>query len=316
MIAILGLSIALTMPRFPASTLPPLALIQGDVLDTIIPSIDVKEANVHVVLKKLFDDAHLKMWVSPEIELVGKITLKLENSRFELVLQNILSQVSFTYMYKNRTFLIIPKTWNGGDPGPPENLPIFHPEVPTSKYVLRNPKLFLTPKRTIRGTFDLLTEAARSAKFEWWDEWSYGSCGFAISLSFEAIDKEGVPLQGDSRLNFDLSYLSKFGMARLPELFSSGYGNEDRDYRMIVITTCDSSVKSKVLWRYPGFRGLPNFLTDKPWNRSPKVTAYVYEFRRQKGSRLASLLKPGQSKISARRHLVLSGLWSEKELGN
>jgi hypothetical protein len=303
----LGLSLTILLSQ-PITT-------QGDILDKIIPNIDVKDANAIDVLKNLLKDVHMKMWVSPEIELAGKITLKLHNAKFEVVLQHILNQVNFTYMYLDHTFLFLPREGPGWDPAPPVDLPIFQSKGFTSKYSIKNSNLFLTPKKTMGGTFDLLTEATRSANFEWWDEWSYGSCGFAITLAFEAIDQRGAPLPHSRLTNFNLRYLSKFGMARLPELFASGFGNQDKDYRMIVLTASDSSSKSTRPWRYPGIKGLPYDFQIKHWNKSPEVTAFIYEFRRQNGNQLATLLKPGQSKISARQHLILSGLWTDNELG-
>ncbi len=320
MIAVLGISLALMMPGLPAIHMPLPMPVQGDVLDTIIPSFVCKDEDARAVLKRLFGGVHQKYWVSPEVELMGTITLKLDNTKFELVLQHVLNQVGFTYRYDKGAFLILDRGDNYGDPGPPEDLREFSPRDSTSRFVIKNSGLFMAPRRTVGGTFNLMTEAMEAAGFESWSEWSYGSFGFAIVLPIEAIDQTGVPLR--DRFSLDISYLPKFNFSKLAELFATGYNNLDRDYRMIVLSAKNDlnvtggQPKRDKLWRYPGVKGLPYEFRLSKWKKEPEVTAYVYEFRRQNGSHLANLLKPGQSKISARQHLVLAGLWTEKELGN
>lgn len=320
MIAILGLSIAITMPRFPASKFSRMTIAQGDVLDKVIPVFDVADLDFRKALKELFSIASVKFAIEPGLE--GKVTLNMRNAKFELVLQNICSQANVTYRYEFKTFMIIARDNSIiSDPAPRQPLPKYDAKGATSSYPIRNSRPFLTPRRTKGGTYDLLNEALSVAGFYPYGVCSYGESGFALVLPIETIDKEGHALPDNFRFRFNQPKNVWNGPDEVQRTISDRIVGPDHDFRLIVLTISDDQKKSRsrafeaVMKEYEG-SGISWYDRRQMWSGNLKLKAYTYEFRRQKGSRLATLLKPGQSKISARRHLVLSGLWSEKELGN
>ena len=315
MVLALGLTMAMMASR-PIVT-------QDDLLDKIIPSIDVTNIPLHELLERLFTDAKSKYRVEPGIDQNTPITLKIDHAKFELVLQNVLAQVGATFRYEGKNFKIIDRREYFGISRLDYKIAEFLPGSETSKCRLSNPVQFLTPKRTIGGTLDLLLESARNAGFDSWSVMSYGRSGFALHMPFESIDQNGKPLPKDDigrpvgRFSFDMPYLSKYGFDKLNELFGKGYANRDHDFRMIVLTFRPNSpflANRKIVMKEFDQALLPEAVQRERWKSNPVVTAFIYEFRRPPGQRLAILLKPGQSKISARQHLILAGLWTDKEL--
>ena len=286
MVTTLALSMELLAPR-------PIAA-QGDVLDRIIPSFEVKDMDVADAFKVLFKQVDGKFWKSPIIR--GKITLKLGRTKFELVLQNVCSQVHATYRYERKTFVIV-KREEGGDLYDDEQKEYFgfSPLNPSARFNLQNTSLFLSPKRTKGGTFDLLKEAIESAGYPDFYVWRYGKAGFAISMPFEAVGQRGEILTGIDhgehirRFLIDPSYLPEFGMNKVSELFSTAWDNLDRDYRMIAIAVSTAKLDStelparKELTRMYGDAGLSPATRSDVWTKTPTVTAFIYEFRRPPG---------------------------------
>jgi hypothetical protein len=325
MIALLGLSMAMISPHKP-HLVPKFVQGQLDVLDARMHNVEFKNTPASDALKTLFDWAKLKYWVSPDVDLNTPISLKLQDAKFEIVLQNVLAQLGCTYRYEHDELTILTREPISSVPAPDEPMAKFFPTDATSSVTVKNVHLFMSPKQTMGGTFHMLDEAVQSARFYASDLWAYGSDGFAIVLPFETIDPKGVPLSdryvngSTERFSFSIPYLSKIGFSKLSDFFAKSRGNSDHDYRIIVLTFCEKSSVPHAsadlveVLRESYSRDLPLAARNKKWNQTPLITAYVYEFRRPSGQRLAVLLKPGQSKISARRHLVLAGLWSEKEL--
>lgn len=94
----------------------PLAVAQGDILDQKIGSVDYQNADVREVLKTLFKNANANYSIDQWIQ--GSVTLSMKDSKFELVLQNVLAQVNATYRYEGGMFLIVKRTEQGPvDPG-------------------------------------------------------------------------------------------------------------------------------------------------------------------------------------------------------
>lgn len=287
------------------------------ILDKVIPSFECKDVTPRAAIEKLFAGTHQKVWMEPLIDLRSKITVKKENQTFEILLQTILNETGFTYRYESGTFWII---YRGEHfmVGPEDKFPEFVPATFTSSFRIRNESLFLSPKKTRQGTLDLLQEATQIAQQRNGRPWTYGQSGLALELALEAIDKQGGPMPGKARFQHQMAYLPEFGIQRMNDLFAKSYQIEDKDFRLIIVASAEptkAALRRKTFLLKNWGEVLPQSIQYLKWKTPPTVTAYVYEFRRQKGSRLATLLKPGQSKISARKHLVLAGLWTEKELG-
>ena len=322
MVIALGLSISMmASPSVVRSVNQP--AIQGEVLDKVIPSIDVTDIPLHELLSKLFTEVKTKYRVEPGIDQNTPITLKINHAKFELILQNVLAQVGATFRYEGKNFDIIDRREYFGISRLDYKMTEFLPGSETSKSRLTNAFQFLTPKRTIGGTLDLFLERARTAGFDSWNVLSYGRSGFALLMPFESIDQKGKPLPKDDigrplgRFSFDMPYLTKYGFDKLNELFGKGYANQDHDYRMIVLTFRRNTAfvaNREIVMKELEQALLPEAVQKERWKSTPTVTAFVYEFRRPPGQHLAVLLKPGESKISARQHLILAGLWTDKEL--
>ena len=95
----------------------PLAMAQGDILDHVINSAEYQNADLREVLKTLFKEVNASYSIPPDIQ--GSITISMKSAKFELVLQNVLNQVSATYRYEGGVFVIVkreaPTTQTGGN---------------------------------------------------------------------------------------------------------------------------------------------------------------------------------------------------------
>ena len=309
----------------PPIQLPPKSTHLDEILGRIIPNFEGISVDFRTTLTELFRTLGVKVWISPELE--GKISLSMKQVKFEFLLQNFCAQVNATYRYERDTFLIVERSdrseFNSANS---RKLYSFAPGFPSSQVSISQKSLFLSPKQTKGGTYDLLMESIKTAGFKLDCSRSYGKTGFAIVLPFEAIDTAGYPYVGSTksahrqRFDFSMPYLPLFEMSKLGELFATAWGNFDHDYRLIIVAaTTDAtgpngqSMQSQ-LSHFKDEIELPEEFRTEKWAKTPTVTAFIYEFRRPPGQRLAVLLKPGESKISARQHLILAGLWTEKEL--
>ena len=57
---------------------------------------------------------------------------------------------------------------------------------------------------------------------------------------------------------------------------------------------------------------MPEAFLKRKWATDPTLTVLVYEFRPDSTRTVSVLLKPGESRIGARAHVVGSGLWTAK----
>ncbi|MBX3117807.1 MAG: hypothetical protein KF784_01995 [Fimbriimonadaceae bacterium] len=95
---------------------------QSDPSQTIIPSLELQEADVREALKALFKNVGVSYSIAPDVQ--GTITLSVRNVTFETALQAILKQVDATYRVEGGIYQIIKRppdniTPGGGtDPGP------------------------------------------------------------------------------------------------------------------------------------------------------------------------------------------------------
>jgi hypothetical protein len=112
--ALLAMALAVT-------TVGPIAssFAQDDILNKVIPSVEYLNADLREVLKSLFKQVDANYSIAPEIQ--GTVTLSLKGQKFELVLQNILSQVDATYRYEGGVFVIVRRESNTvGTPNDPD----------------------------------------------------------------------------------------------------------------------------------------------------------------------------------------------------
>ena len=291
-------------------------------LDQIAPNLEGEMTNFRSTVTGLMKQLDVKYWLDPGLD--GQITFSFKQSRLSDVLTNLCTQVGGDFQVVGDTVRIYGRgAYDHYDQD--RNYYRFAPCTPTLTMNFSKSELYVSPKQTKGGTYDTLYEAIHLAGYKTMNLMSYGESGFAIVLPFETIDADGVPFvkrkgarpSNKSRFHFKLPYLPKLGMARLEELFAGGYDNENLDYRVIVLAvTADSKVSSpSPLKPGEGDAVLDLAFRDQKWPRVPTLTAFVYEFRRPSGARMATLLKPGMSKLSAGQHLILAGLWTTKELG-
>ncbi len=287
---------------------------QGDTLDRIVREFSVNNVPIREALDKLSKVSPFRYWMEPDLD--GRVTLDSKNQKFELVLQLLLGQTNITYRYEHGRILFIPRPRNSGDPGFTEFVRI-RPTGYSSRYVFTNSRLYMTPKRTILGTVELFKEAAYKNGFYDFQFWAYGKEGFAMLLPFEQIDSKGNPSPKDSPEQFSMQYLEKMGFENLVKLYATHYRAEDGDYRAILLTVDTEPLKEAIESHTKIRDGYTDGILDlsyRSWSKTPEVSAIVYEFRRKPGQLVGDLVKEGESKISAKQHLILSGLWTEQEL--
>lgn len=84
---------------------PMKAFAQGDPRDTIIPSLELNEADIRDALKVLFRNVGVSYTIAPEVQ--GTVTVSLKNVPFETALRNVLNQVQATYRVEAAVYNII-----------------------------------------------------------------------------------------------------------------------------------------------------------------------------------------------------------------
>lgn len=284
---------------------------------TVPVSISVDHADVREALKQLFRQYRSQYSIAPEVQ--GTVTVDIKHVEFETALRCVLNQVGGNFRMETGIYVCY-KIGNPSSGWSPMMMlpafPDFRPGRFSASLDIKNVDLFKTPRRTVGGTYDLLVEAAEAAGFSDWTAYRYGKSGFALALPIEAIDENGKPKEGASRFQ---PCLNTFGpdYGRIAEIWAQAGGNPEWSYRALVLVVGADEVRPEGSPRIErmdppaGGVGLPDDLRKRVWGETPKLTVLVYEFRN--GSRL--LLNPGDSKIGAKSHVILSGLWTEKELG-
>ena len=317
----LALSMAMVTPRIGVTLQQQVSGVFPQYLDKITPNWEGVNFDFRTTVTELLKQLDVKFWLSPGVD--GQITGSFKQAKLSTVLEKFCIQVGGGFQQIGDTVRIYGRgDFDHYDQN--HNYYNFAACTPSSQVTITRPELFLSPKQTKGGTFDMLTEAVHLAGYKSLDLMSSGNTGFAIALPFETIDANGAWIETRQRgrpskmdrFHFKLSYLPRLGTSRLSELFASAIDNEDMDYRMIVlVATTDFEISPpQPLNRVESDMTLSKNFRYQKWAKPPTLTAYVYEFRRPPGQPLGVLVKPGQSKISARQHLILAGLWTEKEL--
>jgi hypothetical protein len=180
-----------------------------------------------------------------------------------------------------------------------------------------------------RGTLqDVAKRLERSLGQRGYRELKYygvGEDGFALVTRLERIDEAAQPLEGNLRWpNYD--QLNSIELARAPfslstyltALIQAGNPNHARRYRLFVFVVSprvirpderlDVRVQTVRNWVRLGALSLDSEYAAKPFTRSHKVTALIYEF---------VCIPPNEAKLEATsplpgdRHLIASGLHFE-----
>lgn len=115
----IGLTLALGLSLLCVA--PVKALAQTDPGTTIIPTLELQQADVRDALRALFRNVNVNYTIAPEVQ--GTVTVQLKNVLFETALQNILKQVDATYRIESGVYQIVrrevrqtPITNEGGEP--------------------------------------------------------------------------------------------------------------------------------------------------------------------------------------------------------
>ena len=81
------------------------ALAQVDPTNTLIPTLELQDADVREALRALFKNVSISYSIAPEVQ--GSVTVSLRNQTFEACLRNILNQVDATYRVEGGVYQII-----------------------------------------------------------------------------------------------------------------------------------------------------------------------------------------------------------------
>jgi len=280
-------------------------------------TLDLHDVPIDTALRGLFSQTNTKYSVEPGIR--GTVTISIENVPPEVALRAILSQVGGSYRIDRGVYTIVKNGPAGFGSDSTEivlmeAVPYFRPGEYSASYEVRNKGLYLSPHRTMGGTYGLLAEAAADAGFQDWSVFRYGDNGFAIVLPCEAVDENGIP---DSSARFGSGLSTSWGdYRRISETWSQAGLHAKSSYRVLVLLVTadriqpDGFTGKSDLSRPYGSAGFPDSLRNRKWTADPKLTVLVYEFR----GRPSTLLKPGQSSTSAKAQIVDSGLWTARQL--
>ncbi|HLP00356.1 MAG TPA: hypothetical protein VK171_17295 [Fimbriimonas sp.] len=275
-------------------------------LDQKIPLIEFAGVDVRHAFIQLFSMIDREVIVDPDV--TGSVTLRLKDHRLELAIQNMCAMNNLTYTTLGKAIHVMRRGDQFiADPEPPRRANLFQPRGYTSRIEIKDSKLFLSPLRTRGGTTDVLNEALRIAGFRKMRFNRFGSSGFAVILPFESIDAKGKTKP--DRFEFDPHFYYDFDQTKLVSYFAGSHYNKGKDFRLIVLTFDDGSNLKLGDDKQIQDAYLPHNYEVMKWQKTPKAWAYVYEFRRKEGNKMATLLKSGESKISAKQHLSQAGLW-------
>ena len=279
-----------------------------------VSSIEFQNVDVGKALKTLFKNIAPKYWI--DLDLEGAVTLSMKRVPFSVVLDSILKQVGGEYSIERGTYVIRKKDFSlDQSPGAPVSRASFEPGSFTSQFDFRNPALFKSPLGTKGGTFDLLLEAVRVAKFNNWHVRTYGQGGFAIILPFEFIDATGRPM-GRERFTFGPAFWKTVSFQKIGDYVSHEFDPPIGNHRVIVLTAAPGSeqnTKPQFIYDNQAFSELPTGIRLQKWEGAIKVSAFVYEF--SDGSPVTPNKNLGSKKmLLAKAHLVAAGLWSNSLL--
>jgi len=116
---------------------PMKSMAQGDPRDTIVPSLELNEADIRDALKILFRNVGVSYTIAPEVQ--GTITVSLKNVPFETALRNILNQVQATYRVEAGVYNIIKREETVAPTGGTDNTGLTTtPELVTQRIYIRH----------------------------------------------------------------------------------------------------------------------------------------------------------------------------------
>lgn len=277
-------------------------------------TVHLKSAEVRAAIKQLFNEVGAEYDIAPEIQ--GTVNVDLQNVAFDVALKALLDEMDATFRVEPGRYVLVKNdrvgpdltsfswNWRATD---------FWPRAYSGSYEVRNKRLFMTPHRTIGGTYDLLQEAAIMAGFDYWSVMSYGDDGFALVLPMETIRKDGLPLAGEDRFRLSMYHPDEVAEA----VQKAGPASNLRN-RVLVLVVSTEPIRPDGL-KAPRQRMWSEYnqtlsVADRRrvWDKDPKLTVLVYSFRA--GPTTPVLVKPGESKISAKAHVIGAGLWTKKQL--
>lgn len=130
------------------------------VMERIIPSMEVQQADVRETLRQLFKQVKVPYSIAPNVQ--GTVTMSLKNITFEVALQNLTRQVDATYRIRNGLVEVLLKPSSPDvsfiihDPAPhfPTTPPVMVPPVITADrqfvYILRGEHLSKVEKKELK----------------------------------------------------------------------------------------------------------------------------------------------------------------------
>ena len=308
-----GLAVCLLGSHLPPQGHP--APAHTDPRDRLV-TIHLKHVEIATALERVFRGTDLEYQAEPDLK--GKVDVDLESVPFETALSKILGQVHGTY--RGPIYICMNKEFFGPEGSPVPSflrMPEYRPGRYSAAYAVRNRALFLTPHRTMGGTFDLLAEAARSAGLDEWSAFRYGPNGFAMVLPPAGIRQNGNPLQGEDRSRFQPD-VAEWDFRSLTKSMRGAIGARAYPCRLLVLLVTPDPVKfggasDHGAWPRPSDSSiLPDSVRMRKWRGNPDLTVLVYEFQVKHGSLV--LKKQGEAGISGRAHVLRSHLWNANQL--
>jgi hypothetical protein len=287
-------------------------------------TISFEQVDLRDALKKLFKVVNVSYSVEPSLQ--GKISVDLKGVPFDKALQRVLDQVKGTFTVEAGIYMIVSTDLKSSDEFLGITrvvLPDFQPGHYSESYVIQNKALYLPSQRTMGSTYDLLAETVRVAGYPTKTLYSYGKDGFAFVLPVELIRKDGQPV-ADRR---DHSHLGNgwIYQGQVANQWQPLSSPANSSFRAIVLIITPSSIRPdgpviSANWNLPVLDAtLPESVRLQKWTTDPTLTVLIYEYKAEGGnaktrSLKAILLKPRESKISAKEHILGSRLWTSKQL--
>jgi hypothetical protein len=279
-------------------------------------TLHLRQVAVRVALKRIFGAVRIGYTVARDVQ--GNVTLVGDSASFEAALRCALDQVDATWRCFGGIYEIIKRDIRipTASLAARVQLPDLHPGQCSASYRVRNKALYLTDDLTLKGTYDLLVNAASQAGYSEPSLYRYGPDGFALALPLEAIGEDGRPPSENVGVLPDLG--AGLDFRKIADVVQGSSLNANYAYRMLVLVVSMAPIRPDGIagepwWLYPREK-IPSFFSTHTWQTDPTLTVLVYEFRHKPGSDALALRGRRERGLSGRDHVVSAGLWKVSEL--
>jgi hypothetical protein len=173
---------------------------------------------------------------------------------------------------------------------------------------------------TLGEVFDGLIAALDRGEITDWSVYGIGDDGFAIAARMEGIGDDGRSLPPPNRWSIEPT--PKTMTFSLAEILRRAFNASPGRYRIIVLAftprliTAGAPADEATMRSLPegGAGQLPPSLSSAPAPPGRSVEALIYEFFRASPVENLRIVSTENSRLTAKQHLVGSGLWAERDL--